>query len=343
MATFSFATTADTDRLMRFMHQQWRKDHILSRNKELFLYDFQEGDRLNIAIATDDGNELIGIFGFMKYSSEDVSDIAGSLWKASDEAGEPMLGLKLRAYTVKSIPHRIFAAPGAGLQTRPIYHFIHMDWIEMQQHFILNPTLPTYQLAVIPPTFAQRVAKPVEPNRARNISVHPITKPEQLRNFPFHSFTTIAPFKDWNYLKKRFFEHPIYPYDVYLTRQDGEPICITVCRTARHQHSSAYRIVDFYGNEAGLPGTVHHLSDVMMDSGHEYIDFICTGFDKEILARSGFSELDLNQNEVIVPNYFEPFVKKNVHVYAVADKTQCLRLRLCKADRDQDRPNTQLQ
>ena len=340
MATFSFATIADTDRLMQFMHQQWHKNHILSRNKGLFLYDFKEGERLNLAIATDNTNQLIGIFGFMKYSNEEVPDIAGSLWKASDEAGESMLGLKLRAYTIKNISHRIFAAPGAGLQTRPIYHFINMDWMEMDQYYIPNPTLSNYQLAVIPKAIQQPLSEPVQPTGITTISVQHISDPERLRDFPFRSFTTIAPFKDWNYLKKRFFEHPIYPYDVYLTKHDGESICITVCRTAQHGNSSACRIVDFYGDEAGLPGTMAHLRDVMVDSGHEYIDFVCTGFDSEILARSGFCELDLDQDTIIIPNYFEPFVKKNVRVYAVADKTERLRLRLCKADGDQDRPNT---
>ena len=340
MAKLSFATIADTDRLMQFMHQEWHKDHILSRNKELFLYDFKEGDQLNLAIATDHANRLIGIFGFMKYNSDDLPDIAGSLWKASDEAGEPMLGLKLREYTVKNIAHRIFSAPGAGLQTRPIYHLINMDWIEMEQHYIPNPTLPTYQLAVIPKATIRPLSGPDQPAGDTAVTVQHVADPDQLKNFPFRSFTTITPFKDWNYLKKRFFEHPIYPYDVYLTKQDGDSICITVCRTAKHHNSSACRIVDFYGDEAGLPGTMAHLRDVMVDSGHEYIDFISTGFDSGILSRSGFSNLDLDQSAIIVPNYFEPFVKKNVRVYAVADKTECLQLRLCKADGDQDRPNT---
>ena len=52
----------------------------------------------------------------------------------------------------------------------------------------------------------------------------------------------------------------------------------------------------------------------------------------------GFQHLDLNQEEIIVPNYFEPFEKKNVKL-EIAYKSKSDNYVAFKGDSDQDRPN----
>ena len=84
--TFSFASLIDVDAIMTFLHEHWKKDHILSTNKELLLRDFAEGNKLNIGIVKDGDGALLGIFGFIKYNSLPIPDIAGSLWKVTSEA-----------------------------------------------------------------------------------------------------------------------------------------------------------------------------------------------------------------------------------------------------------------
>ena len=50
------------------------------------------------------------------------------------------------------------------------------------------------------------------------------------------------------------------------------------------------------------------------------------------------SKIDLNQEEIIVPNYFEPFEKKNVKL-EIAYKSKSDNYVAFKGDSDQDRPN----
>ena len=142
----SQATIEDTRGLMEFMDKVWKKDHILSKDKELFLYEFQEENYLNIIIAKDEKESIVGIFGFIKYNSSSLPDIAGSLWKVDPNIKEPLLGLRLREYFVKNIPHRFFAAPGAGLQTKPIYKVLKMNWHRMKQYYIVNDTLSSFKV-----------------------------------------------------------------------------------------------------------------------------------------------------------------------------------------------------
>ncbi len=335
MSTLRLATIADTDRLMRFMHEHWRADHILSRNRELFLFDFQDGEQLNIAIAEDANDNLIGLFGFIKYNSHALPDLAGSLWKALDSAGEPMLGLRLRRFVMQNVPHRYFAAPGAGLQTRAIYHLIRMHWIEMDHYYRLNPDIRQPQLY----QHRSGVQAPPAPATTRDLRISEIADPRRLQAFPFSASPQVGPLKDWAYLHRRFFEHPINRYRVFLSQRGDEPVNIAVCRVARHDQSSALRIVDLYGAEKHIAPLIAHLDKLVRKEGHEYLDFVCSGFDPAGMHAAGFSRLDFDDTTTVIPNFFEPFLKQNVRVYAVADRHASIVPRLCKADGDQDRPN----
>lgn len=332
-----FATVADTDALMAYIDQNWRQGHILSRDRELFLHDFREADRLNLAIAVDAEARITGLFGFMKYSRDPLPDIAGSLWKAEASSGVPMLGLKLRDFVIQNVPHRLFAAPGAGIQTQPIYHLLGMQWVEMEHYYLINPNLDDFKIASVPQGFRH---SPVSSEGSRDAGrVYRVVEPRVLETFEFDCHKDKYPFKDLRYVEKRFFSHPVYEYEVYALEKHGMVCAVLVARVAYVETASVLRIVDYYGEDAHLPALVSHLREVAWQRGHEYMDFVCYGFNPAALARCGFSKLDMRNDELIIPNHMEPLVRKNVPVYCVADRSATLRLRLCKADGDQDRPN----
>ena len=333
-----FPTLKDVDKIMQFMHDEWKQNHILSRNKELFLHEFQDGDRITIAIATcRENGKVAGIFGYIPYNSRKIPDIAGSLWKIADFVKEPMLGLKLRNYVIKNVPHRFFAAPGTGLQTKPIYQIIDMNFNQMSQYYILNPELKSYKIALVPDNKSHELSD--DAGSAENIEIELVEQPEDLTIFPFNDYDYIAPFKDFDYLKKRFFDYPAYQYDIYILKVSGEIKNIFVCRKSNHLDAFVYRIVDFYGQDKYLKEIAVYLKTLIISRGYEYADFVCLGFDDIKMNEAGFSKLDFSQDDLVIPNFFEPFVKKNTPVYCVSDKTDSLQYRQCKADGDQDRPN----
>lgn len=335
MSRIRFAEPGDIDRLMRFMHEHWRAGHILSRNRELFLHDFLDDGRLNIAIAENADRDLIGLFGFMKYNSRDLPDIAGSLWKVVEGQGEPMLGLRLRRFVIEKVPHRYFAAPGAGLQTRAIYRLIDMDWIEMEQYFRINPESPTHELYVD----TESARSSAIGGDLSGYQVSETDELSELARFRFDAHDNLGPAKDLGYLEHRFFAHPINVYRTFLVRRGADAVAIGVCRVVHHAGASALRIVDYYGEDCHVPALIAHLDRLMRHEGHEYLDFVCSGFSPRHLAAAGLRRLDFDSEATIVPNFFEPFMRSNVRVYAVADRDPAIRPRLCKADGDQDRPN----
>lgn len=335
MTTIRFASVDDTCRLMNFMHHHWRADHILSRNETLFRYDFQEGDRLNMAIATDADDEIIGLFGFMKYNSLPVPDLAGSLWKVIEGSSEPLLGLRLRRFVMSNVDHRYFAAPGAGLQTRPIYRTIDVDWLEMEHYYLRNPAVSESRLSCAP---AHATSLPSLRGK-RTYQMRAVEDPVSLVSFPFLRFATYGPLKDLAYVSRRFFRHPIYRYRLFQLSLGTNAVNLVVCREVAHGGGRALRMVDFFGDERHMPAVVAGMCDLMSREGHEYLDFVCAGFDPKVMRSAAWQCLDFGNDQIIVPNYFEPFVRSNVRVYAVADRHASIRPRLCRGDGDQDRPN----
>ena len=100
------------------------------------------------------------------------------------------------------------------------------------------------------------------------------------------------------------------------------------------------RIVDFYGEEDSFPYATDLLKTVMLEKGYEYIDILFFGLDKDLLDHSGFLQLDLDSSDVIIPNYFDPFVKKNININFSVATESIEKVRFFKADGDQDRPST---
>lgn len=325
------ANINDTDKIMDFMDKVWKKNHILSQHKELFLHEFQEEEKLNFIVARDN-DKIVGIFGFIKYNSSQLPDIAGSLWKVDPRVKTPLLGLKMRDYFTKNIPHRFYAAPGAGLQTRDIYKVIKMNWGKMDQFYITNDTIRTFHIAKNPKKGA------ISHKNTPNVEIKKLKHIDEIATFDF-SQGDIVPQKDITYIKKRFIDFPIYDYDIYYVTDAKRIINIFVCRDIAVKRSHIYRVVDFLGPLDYIADIASFLYQYILKQNYEYVDFVSYGFDKELLLESGFHLVDFASDSVIIPNYFEPFLQKNVPIYCVWNHTQ-MHFRQCKADGDQDRPNS---
>tara|TARA_B100000029_G_scaffold489450_1_gene547228 strand:- start:327 stop:581 length:255 start_codon:yes stop_codon:yes gene_type:complete len=70
----------------------------------------------------------------------------------------------------------------------------------------------------------------------------------------------------------------------------------------------------------------------------EYIDFYNFGIEKRVLVSNGFIKRE-PKSDIVIPNYFEPFQKKNVDLYFAFKCNKKYRFIINKGDGDQDRPS----
>ena len=85
-----------------------------------------------------------------------------------------------------------------------------------------------------------------------------------------------------------------------------------------------------------LPAKYIETIDKMLKEKHEYIDIYEVGIEDEILENSGFIER-VEEDSNIIPNYFEPFIQKNIEIYYMSNCNS--KFRMFKGDGDQDRPS----
>ena len=94
--------------------------------------------------------------------------------------------------------------------------------------------------------------------------------------------------------------------------------------------------MDFLGDEKEFNELISYLVEKMFQEKHEYIDIYEIGLEDITLENSGF--LERFENDVnIIPNYFEPFVQKNIEIYYMSNCKD--KFRMFKGDGDQDRPS----
>jgi hypothetical protein len=344
---FNFAKLNESDEIMSFISNHWNDQHIFTKSKKLFVKEFLwlgRPEELTIALAKDESNHIIGIFCFKFFSYGETQDLTGSIWKVTSDAENQhhMIGYRLRQFVIDNIPHRFFSAPGPTLETKSTYKMLRYQWNQMKQYYLINPLLDNYQLIKCP---KQNIKLLTNRNKS-NILLKKIQNIKELNDFNFNRFSDILPFKDQKYLENRFFDYPFFKYDVFLVYKENEKNAenIIVCRKAIAKEkngnhiASAYRIIDYYGEEDLLPDIIFKLFQKVQSQGDEFLDFVCHGFDDSLLKQAGMKELDFDNIETIIPNWFEPLVKKNISVFCVADKTNYT-YRQCKADGDQDRPS----
>ena len=144
-------------------------------------------------------------------------------------------------------------------------------------------------------------------------------------------------YKDFKYYVNRYQSHPSYSYLFFVIRKNKKILGFFVGRECKYLKSKALRLVEYFGSINHIANLKYNLIQLLSKKKYEYLDFYNLGFPKKILIKAGFIRNNF-LSSVIIPNYFEPFVKKNIKIQCVW-WPQKVRIPIFKGDGDQDRPN----
>ena len=151
MLDIRFSTLLDMNNIMNFIDNHWKKNHILSKDKNLFLYEYQDENIINFVIAIDDKNNIYGILGFIK-SSNINSDIWLAMWKAVRHDNHPMLGVELLEYLRSSNKYNRLTCPGINIKVIPIYNYLGFYTDYLHQYVMINTNLKNFNILKIKDT-----------------------------------------------------------------------------------------------------------------------------------------------------------------------------------------------
>ncbi len=319
--------------VMQFISKEWKENHILGVNKEFFYYQYATNENyLNVVIAKNhETQEIDCVLGFIP-SSNDMQSIWLALWKTRSDVSAPNLGMACLNYLIEYFNVQSISCNGINDKTKVIYKFLGYHVEKMKHYYLPNPQISRYKLA-----YFDEVPVISVPKLSKNTSLFGITDINQFKTLIASDiFHQTKPDKDISYFQWRYFEHPIYKYELFAIESDKKISCIFVLREVMHGESKVLRIVDIIGDESEMEKAGAEIIDMLISRGGEYIDCVAFGLKLNSLEKAGFI-LKSNQNKAIIPEYFSPFEQKNITVHIFTNILD--NFRMFKADGDQDRPN----
>jgi len=335
MITIRHALLDDLYAIMQYIEKEWKPGHILAKDEAFFRYQYCFGEAVNFIIATDPQGVMVGMLGYIRASASEDCDVWTTMWKVSKNSTNPVLGIELLEF-LRGRGHRSVMSLGINAKTIGIYKYLGFKTGSMSQFYMPNRSLQRFEIAVM---LEQTMGAVREPVVDGSYSLREIDSEELSARFDFERQSYSIPKKDAWYFSNRYFEHPIYRYEIHGVFHGNDLVAVLVMRAVSVQGATALRIVDILGDVQALRFIGRELQALVTSRALEYIDLVCFGVPPEALKVAGFLELNVDCDATVIPNYFAPFVQKNVKINFFSDSLKIDHFRFFKADGDQDRPN----
>jgi hypothetical protein len=325
--------------LVEFIRNHWQKDHIFTKSDEMLRYQHFNYSRkeFNFILAhnnkTNEVDGIIGIIPVSQYDSAlaDFGETWGGIWKVrqdvkNNESG--MLGLLLFEVFKK---YKMHCSIGMSEIAEKMHSIMGYKMGFLNHYYLLNNDISDFSIASIPANEISYISK------SESLGYYLKNIPD-LTVIPEGSIqSTYYPRKSLTYLINRFQKHPLYKYSFWgVYGSNGKLTTIFVFRTINVDGRKAIRIIDVFGQIEDLGSLKNEFIKILKDNSAEYIDILNHGISQQIIMDLGFKLLDPH-GDVIIPNYFEPFLRKNIIInFAYKSRNSCV---IFKGDSDQDRPS----
>jgi len=328
----------EVDALQDFLRREWNAQHIFVRDRRLL--DWQHRDEslrryTFIGGVSRDTGAIDAILGFIPQWHFDANlprrDVWLALWKSGDSA-EPGLGTMLMKYVIDGMAPEFVGGLNIAAGALPIYRRLGFEIGALAHYYKINPLLDRYEL----------VAGVEPPPVSRSDSQDPGFTSRRLDAgslFTAHSGLAPGhPAKSAEYLLNRYLRHPTYEYQLWELSAAADVRALLAIRVCKARDSAALRVVDLVGDELALAGSGAFFENLLVEERAEFVDFYAHGIDAAPLHRAGFVRREPG-GTIVVPNFFEPFLQKNVELTFAYLARDARTPRIFKGDADQDRPS----
>ncbi|MBF0448247.1 MAG: hypothetical protein HQL67_08615 [Magnetococcales bacterium] len=342
----AFCSVEQIEETMHFLRDHWSANHVLASSRALMEWQHKSTDkqRYNLALALDDNgiHGLLGVIPISQYDSALASTDTAWLttWKVREGTKYGGLGLKLLRFVEQNIPHEMIGTVGNNDLVARFYAAMGYRTGRLTQFALINRARSNYHLIAV--TDPHECPSPPEDQPP----IKPIHEFADggLDRFKalFNRFdqSEIFPKRSLAFYQNRYLTSPFYHYRLFGIGHENALQALFIVRSVEANGSRALRIVDYFGPPEAFLETGPAFRSLLGREQAEYVDFYATGFPEEIPCQAGFFIVD-PMGSVTIPNYYEPFVRKNVtinYAYKIKRK-ETARFVAFKGDCDQDRPS----
>lgn len=322
--------------IMIFFNSYWREKHILSTNKKLFDTFYKDKNNLNFLIALNNKNKIVGILGFIKNSKFNLQR-KGVVWtsvlKALDEY--PMLGFFLVKKLMDKFSKYDVGCMGNNIQSEKLFKLCGFKTGFLNQYYIINSAIKKFNILKINKNNFNLLKK----KNSKKINFNNKVKLIEINKKNFYYLNNFkCNDKNEKYILNKYIKNKYYKYKVFAIMNSNEVINILVVRICSYSKFKVARVIDFLGSFENFYKVIDLLDENIKKWNVEYIDF-CTSKKLKVYKNSLFKINNFNK-DIILPNYFEPFVQKNHKIrYGILSRKNFNRYYFFKGDGDSERPN----
>jgi hypothetical protein len=220
-------------------------------------------------------------------------------------------------------------SPGLRPDAVKIYETLGRSIVVMDHFYRLN-ALDNYKIAIVGD-------KSIPSSISSGYKIFPIQDIKEIQAIiPEKSLINNAPSKDYAYIFWRYFQHPIFHYDIWkITSPDGRPCAILITRAENVNDSSSCKIIDYYGEYEALSHLSSEFDRLMVENDYEFIDVYSYGVPTTIYEKAGMIRCNKDSANII-PNFFQPYEPVNSDIFLILPSTPGTIL--FRGDSDQDKP-----
>ncbi|WP_440938414.1 hypothetical protein [Candidatus Pelagibacter sp.] len=324
-----FLNRKDIKSFFLFINDNWKKNYIFIKNKIFFDWQFYNSKRntYNFVIAKQN-EKIVGCLGFIlnnnyskTFKKKDYIWLVN--WHVIDKYKH--LSLKLIEFLLKKNKYHFIGTIGCTKKTQKILKALRFDIGTLIHVACQNDSQKKFCLSKFKRNKSKIKAK-------KKMKIKKINKSE-IKNF----FRILKPInlKNEEYFLKRYFTHPSYKYIAYGLYENNIRLGFFICRECRFKNAKSLKMIDYHGNRLDLSNFFSNFKNILSINNYEFIDFYF--YSKENFYN--YKNYILKKKEV-VPNYFEPFIKKNIKIrFAFQTFDKFFNPFFVRGDCDQDRPN----
>ena len=322
--------------VQKFINKNFKKNHIISRNKKVFdwLYYNKYEKKYNFIFEKKNEN-IISFLGIVKNSKfSDKLKKMETVWLTTWVAKKNELGagLKILNYAIKNYTYNKIGTIGCSEEVKKIYKYLGFFTCHMTQYYIPNIQIKNYRIIKFKKSY-QKFNKSDLINKIISLK---IVNKINFNEFYNNKIKYIKMFsKNEDYFKNKYIENPFYNYIIYEFKIKKKLLGYYFAREILYRDRKCLRIVDFFGNIKNIFDTSEMFKKIIEDKKYEFVDMYFFGNDTN---KSLFIKNNFNKN-IIIPNFFEPFMKKNIRINFAILQKKTTKLLLFKGDCDQERPN----
>ena len=307
------ASINDYTEIKKFIKIYWSKNHILAKDKKLFKYYYLNKKKFNFLILKNKNNQINSILGYLVDKKENEKFVWLALWISKPNSF--FAGVRLLKELENRFKEKVLVL-GLSNFAEKIIRTLNYKVLFMSHYYILNKKIKNYKIILNPQK------KKYEANK--NIFFSEIKKKDL---FKFKNLIHLRNNKNFSNFKFKYIDNKYYDYKFFIIKKKKDNLLLVLREIlVKKKKRSIIRIVDAFGNFK-LFKICNKFYDYLFEIfNSEYLDILNIGINEKIFLSSGM--VKANYTKTTIPNYFEPFLKKNkkiifAHHYKLKKKNIC--------------------